>query len=474
MAAVAWHRRSPDDLRRHQARLLDEWIRREVVPANPWWRERLRVLDGRDPTSFRRVPIAVERDVAGLGGPGNPALLLLPDESTFKRTASGRELWAAAREVRGGGSEGRRAVIFRRYKPVHVHEAGVDRFLAVAWTRTDLDRLHLAGARLVEVLGLGADDGLVNAVPAGPTLRFWGLYHAALAARITALHPRGTGQAPLAPVLRALQLLPATVLAVPTSEARALLLGLRQRGAPARNLRTVLAVGPPPTAAERIVIAGAAEELSGRPVAVQAVWGPDAGRVLYGEAPTAPGDPAEATYGLLTSPDLELLEVIDPATGRPVEPGAGGELVITSLGWRGTALIRFATGTWVDGLVEGVAHPATGSTVPRLAPGIVEAAWQPRVDVGGTGRRVDLRRAYPVLSPEALAPLRPRSWSLKEIDGRLVLGLDVGNADTARITALARRVAEAVGVVPEVRVGRKTAALRPQVGLAGPSSGASA
>ncbi|NOX52932.1 MAG: phenylacetate--CoA ligase [Planctomycetes bacterium] len=43
-----------------------------------------------------------------------------------------------------------------------------------------------------------------------------------------------------------------------------------------------------------------------------------------------------------------IAEVIDPATGEPVEPGQIGELVITNLGRTGSPLIRYRTGDLVE------------------------------------------------------------------------------------------------------------------------------
>ncbi len=464
----AWHRRPAAVLARDRDRLLAEWIAREVRPFCPWWAERLG--DGKV-TGAADLEMAVatneEADVAGAGGPGNPALLIAADEVAFKRHASRRDLSQAAAEVGGHGVEGRRAAMLRRFKPVHVHEAGVDRVLAIAYTRTDLDRLHVAGRRLAEVLGLDSDDALVNAVPAGPTLAFWGLYHLALATRMTALHPRSPGLPAAAAVARALAMLPASVLAVPVGEAAALLDELAHRTAAVTSLRRVLVVGPPPEAAERRAIAMAGQVLAGHPVRVQAVWAPACSRVLYGEAPSAPDDPPEATYGLLTYPDLEHLEVRDPVTGEPVREGAGGELVVTSLGWRGTALLRVATGSWVAGLESRTPHPVSGSTVPRLAPHARDGAWQPEVTDGATRRRVDLRRAYAVMAGPRTSRLRVQAWSLKALDGELVLGLDCGVQDTAALRALAYALGDAVGVVPEVRLGTRTAYLEPRIGTAG-------
>lgn len=468
MADQGWDRRSVRARNREQDRLVREWLRTEVRPFSAWWAKRLREVDIRGADDLRLAPVLDEAEAAGAGGPGNPDLLVLPTEDGFKRHATRADLLAAARELRaGGGAAGRRAVLFRRYKPVHVQEAGVATLVSVAYTRTDLDRLHLAGARLMAVLGLGADDRLVSAVPAGPTVRFWGLYHAALAARMTALHPRGADQDPVRPVARALAQLPATVLAVPVAEALALLGGLADRDVDAPELRTVLTVGPPPPGATRAAIAAAAAALGAGEVRVQAVWAPDSARALWGECRPVSADPAEATYGLHTYPDLEVVGVRDVWTDGPAAPNTPGELELTSLGWRGTALVRFATGAWTAGLVTDVPCPTCARTVPRLAPDAVDGAWQPRVAAADGGRvRVDLRAAPAVLEP-ALSRLDARDWSLREVDGRLVLGLDLPGGNQPGVTDVALAIGTAVGVVPEVRLGSASAAARPQLGAAG-------
>ncbi len=450
---MAWDRLPVRTWRRERDRLLAEWLAREVRPFSAFWGRRLDGVPLRSAADLAALPAVEEAELAAAGGPGTPSLLLSPTEAGFKRHAGRAEVLAVAREVGRGGPGARRAALARRYKPVHVHEAGVAVLLAIASTRTDLDRLHLAGARLAEVLGLTSDDALVSAVPAGPDPRFWGLYHAALATRMTALHPVTIPSSAVAAVATALAMLPATVLAAPTARALDLLHGLAERGVRVPRLRTLLAVGPPPAAALRVALADEASALASAAVRVQAVWAPEASRALWGECRPRAADPAEAAYGLHTYPDLEVVSVRDPV--RDVEAGedAPGEVVLTSLGWRGTALVRHATGAWTGGLVESVPCPGCGRTVPRFAPAAADGAFQPRVRAReGRVVRVDLRRAAPALAPEAVARAGVRAWVLHADGDVLVLGLDGPRSGTREVVDLARRVGAAVGVVPEVRL----------------------
>jgi hypothetical protein len=190
-------------------------------------------------------------------------------------------------------------------------------------------------------------------------------------------------------------------------------------------------------------------------------------RTLWGECRPASADPDEATYGLHTYPDLEILQVRDVASGADAPEATPGEIVVTSLGWRGTALIRVATGAWTAGLNVSAPCPACGRTVPRLAPAGVDAAWQPRVRSarGGT-TRADLRAAHQVLTPDVLERMGVRDWSLRTHDGQLVLAVDAGS-NTQLLEQMAVRTGEVVGAPVALRVDPAGAAARPQVGAAG-------
>ena len=47
-----------------------------------------------------------------------------------------------------------------------------------------------------------------------------------------------------------------------------------------------------------------------------------------------------------------IIEIVDPETGRPVDPGREGELVLTNLGRWGSPLIRYRTGDLVRAAIE--------------------------------------------------------------------------------------------------------------------------
>ena len=260
-------------------------------------------------------------------------------------------------------------------RPTTYSFGGVGMVLPIASTRADLDLVARAGARLWQVLGLSAADVLVSAVPVEQRLGHVALSYAALGAGAPGLFP---GDDPLA-VAETLRMVPATVLAVQADGAAGFLDELLDTGSVPDmpdSVRTVLLVGGP-TDAERAEVA---ELLPGR--RVLGVWGPPDGRVLYGES--------RAGDGYVTYPDLEVLDVVDPDTGAPVDGREGGELVLTQLGFRGSALVRWRTGTLLEAPIS-TGTAADGRTVPRLPSDLVPEGLVPLVELAGRTRPVDLR-----------------------------------------------------------------------------------
>ena len=391
--SAPWDRRTPDEHQRVAALTLSSWLP-AATSFSAYWSHRTTELGAHpdlltsadDLLRFRPVR---EDDIRDVGGPGCPALLMRPTQDQVKARGSSSVLMSMANAIRREGGDGERRAILQEYKPIHIHRGGVEDDLAIAYSRSDLDRLHRCGARAASVLGLDDADYLVSAVPSGPRLDWWGVYHLALGASMLALHPRGAGDE-LDRTIESFGLLPTTVVAVPLDEAAALANLLVEYGEEVPRVHTVLTVGPPPDDATRAEIeeawraAGANEDH----LVVRALYAPSEARALWAE-------PRESPTGLVTYPDLEALEVVDALTGEPSE--GGGDLTITTAGWHGTALIRYQTGVYVDGIDR--TPDASGITAPRIVGGVVPAAWQPDVTRrDGTAGHVDFRAAGDVLS----------------------------------------------------------------------------
>lgn len=375
-------------------RALAQWLP-AATSFSAHWADRARALGAEpgslsSPADLGRFTPSREADVRGVGGPGSPALLMRPTQAQVRARATSSTLFGIARRVRRDGREGERRAVLEEYKPIHVHRGGADDDLAIAYSRSDLDRMHRCGARAARVLGLDDADYMVSAVPAGPRLPFWSVYHLALGASILALHPRGAGDE-LERVVDSFPLLPTTVVAVRVEEAIQLASLLVEYGVEAPRVHTIVTVGAPPDDDTRAAIrdawraAGAAEG----DLVVRALFAPPEARTMWAE-------PRAEPTGLVTYPDLEWLEAVDGLTGEVSDDA--GDLTVTTMGWHGTALVRYQTGTYIEG-IERSPCPASGITAPRIVGPVIERAWQPEVtDEDGVQRHFDFRTAGVVLA----------------------------------------------------------------------------
>ncbi len=455
-----WDRRSDDDRARIEAATLARWLPAAVTAA-PFHAARVGEVDDRllvDRRGLQRLAPTRERDLLA-DGAGGASAVLRPNEQQVKATADDRVIVGIARAIRRDAAGGKRDAIVREYRPLQLHRGGVAGDLLVASTRSDLDRQHRTGARAATVLGLRDDDVLVSAVPAAPTLDHLGVVHLATGAGLTALHARGVGD-DLASVAAAAARIAVTVLVVLADEAAVLAALLREARTELRELRTVVSVGPPPTDEQRAAtIAEFQRAGAGPEVDLLALWGPSAGRSLWAEC-------AEGR-GLHTYPDLEVLEVLDPLTGRVTD--RDGDLTLTTAGWHGTAHLRFQTGTWVDPLATGPC-PACGRDVPRLVGDLVPHAWElPVVLDGGVQGTADLRGIAAVVATTPWvtawrAELRgpdarvPRDRLVVELAG------DGPGSDAGR---LERALGAATGLTPEVIAGVRADELTRGIDAAG-------
>lgn len=362
-----------------------------IGPFSPFWRARLSAL-GRTSrqvasvSALEQLPAAGERDLCPDGDPAGAAALVLQTlERGYALHAEGPALRTALwRRCTSPGSY--RSLIETETRPTSFVFAGQALRFPIASTRSDLDVVTRVGARLWRVLGLSRTDVVVSALPAASSALVQGLSLAALGAGSPLLAPGDD----LGDVLDALRAAEATVLVVPATGGAAVLRRLGEAGAALSTLTTILVAGPPDEQ-ERVLIEEAMSSgLRGRAVSL-AVHAPDGHRLLWGECRQSAG-----RTGLHTYPDLEVVDIVDPETGEAAGSDGPGEVVLSQLGLRGSALLRWRTGDLASGIDEQTC-PSCRRTVPR----VIEprgGALVPRLSLRTGTRAVDLRAVASALS----------------------------------------------------------------------------
>lgn len=321
----------PTRVRLEQDRRLAVYLRNEVIPFSDAHRARLEaaglsgaVVRGADDLAAL-TPLRLEEM-------GDPAELVLRPHSDDIRRGGDRSLtvrllWA---QLTGRLASFDATFIDPLYKPVHwVLDGGVP----VGSSAEDVDRLGEIGRRWLESAGITTADALVSIVPPRPTTAFWQLTFGARRGGLPALHldPSATAEEVLA--------LAPTVLAGAPADL-AVLLGSRRGSMTFAAVHTVLVLGAPLSEKGREKLLS---YLSPK-TAVLNAWCPPGVRSLWGEC--------RGQTGLHTWPATELIQEVD------------GQLVWTSVGWRGTVFLRLATG--VTGRVDRDRCPTCRRTSPRV------------------------------------------------------------------------------------------------------------
>lgn len=389
-----------------------------IGPHSPYWKERLATL-GLDPSGIAssedlaRVPAVCERDIAATGDPAEFGSLVLRIPDHWAQHAEGPLLRRALLD-RLRDRDGYQRVLLSDFRPTTFFAAGLGMDYLLGATRGDLDLMARAGARLFAVLGISTTDSLLIAVRPNRTVLYRGLVLAALASGVPALTVGPEGLA------EAIRLVPATVLAADSRRLADVIEELASSDADLSQLRLALALGAP-SEEDRLAAEQSLADAGAAPGAmVLAVHAPAGARVLWAECAQAPS----GARSFHTYPDLEVVQMCDPDTGENYVGEGPAEPVLTQLGFRGSALVRWRTGDVAEAGLLGPPCPGCGRTVPRI-PSERLRAGALVADVNGF--RTDLRAVAAVVSgrPEVLEWVLSVGRRRRDGAGRLTVHLSV-------------------------------------------------
>ncbi len=238
-------------------------------------------------------------------------------------------------------------------------------------TQHDLDNVTSAGRRLMEVCGARHEFRLLNAFPFAPHLAFWFTHYAGISFGVLNVSTGGGKVLGTEGNLRLIKKLnPDAIIGVPT-----FIYHLLQQAVDAKvrceKLKRIVLGGEKTSDGLRRKLFDLAAGLGARDVDVLATYGFTESKLAWAECPF-PHDQEPGGYHLY--PDLAIIEIIDPKTGRAVPSGQPGEIVFTPLDARGTVVLRYRTGDFIDGGLVYEACPHCGRTLPRLVGNISRAS----------------------------------------------------------------------------------------------------
>jgi phenylacetate-CoA ligase len=369
-----WQQLPETEIRRLQAEKLRHYLRDVVIPFSPHYRELFRA-HGLDTGSIRTLD-----DLQLLPFTEKSDLLPTPEyPERFKEfilTPVRETLAHRPKTIVRAALHGRKQVedeLAAEFRPVSMFftTGRSAEPLPFLLTRHDLDKLTSASRRLMEVCGAQPEFRMLNAFPFAPHLAFWFTYYAGISFGVLSVSSGGGKVMGTEGNLRLMRKLnPDAIAGVPTFIYHLLQQAIEGK-VRCENLKVIALGGEKTSDGLRRKLHDMAGELGARKVNVLSIYGFTEGKLAWAECPF-PHDQSPSGHHLY--PDLAIVEIVDPKTGEIVPPNHPGEIVFTPLDARGTVVLRYRTGDYIDGGLTYEPCPYCGRSVPRLVGKISRAS----------------------------------------------------------------------------------------------------
>jgi phenylacetate-coenzyme A ligase PaaK-like adenylate-forming protein len=361
-----WQQLTESDVRRLQVAQLRQYLRNVVLPFSAHYRRIFNELSltADSITSLqdlRQIPFTSKADL--LSTAENPQrfkdFILIPDEKvlTHRPGTIVRALMHGREQVRRGFES--------EFRPIFMtfttgRSAEPTPFL---FTQHDIGNLGTAARRVVEICAARREDRLLNTLPFAPHLAFWLAHYAGTEGCVMTLSSGGGKVMGTEGNLRHIRKFkPDVLIGIPTFVYH-LLTQAADEGIRCENLRLIVLAGEKVSDGLRMKLRDLARELGAGNVNILATYGFTEAKQAWPECPY-PQDGAPSGYHIY--PDLALIEIVDPRTGEILPPGTPGEIVFTPLDARGSVVLRYRTGDYIDGGLTYERCPHCGRSLPRL------------------------------------------------------------------------------------------------------------
>ncbi|MBI3115068.1 MAG: AMP-binding protein [Candidatus Kerfeldbacteria bacterium] len=277
------------------------------------------------------------------------------------------------------------------FRPVHVHFTTGRSALPTTFVNTnyDLELLKESGRRLLDVIRVPNDVTAINGFPYSPHLAFWLGYYAPVAVNMTSLATGGGKIMGTQKILDALERTKAALAMFIPGYCYHILRQAVADGRDLSSLKTLVFGGERVSDGLRQRVQELTTKLGATDVKILATY-------AMTECKTAWIQCSEHT-GYHLYPDLGYVELVNKE-GKRAKDGEPGEVVYSTLDWRGSVVMRYRTGDLAKGIEWG-SCPGCGKTVPRIFPDIQRKSEVKEFNLAKLkGVLVNLNNVYPLLS----------------------------------------------------------------------------
>lgn len=354
-----WENASRDEQHHRQGKQLARFLRESVQPFSPYYSALFREhgVDARDIRGVEDLQKLPFTSKANLRNPRD--FVLTPDADVLKR-----RLGTILTAVRHGAA-GAKKRLEREWRPVLMTSTTGRSAAPVPffYTRYELDMLEEGGRRMMVLCKSDPAYRHVNAFPFAPHLAFWLAHHASLGFNTFMLSTGGgksMGTEGNAKLIDRID--PDAIISMPTFLYHLLQYG-ESTGSRWTKLKRLVLGGEKVPLGMRRKLRALCASLGSPDASIISTYGFTEAKVAWTEC-CVPANTQPTGFHLY--PDMGILEIIDPATGKVVPDGHGGEIVYTPIDARGSVVLRYRTGDVTDGGIRYEACPVCGRTCPRL------------------------------------------------------------------------------------------------------------
>ncbi len=369
-----WRNRSRDEMKEYQLVKLRAFLSNKVLPYNAFYRHRFEQA-GLKPERLRtfadlqRIPLMDKSDfVVSAESPDNyMRVVLQPDEKAISETltlgAKAKMLLAAT----GGRSV--QDQVLDEYSPVHLTftTGRSANATPVIYSKLDIEVLKAAARRMFALAGISRKhDRAINVFPYAPHLAFWQTVFAGFEAGLLCVSTGGGRAMGSQGALRLIGAMKPTVLIGTPGYVYHLIQLAQEADMRFPHVRSIVLGAERVNDAYRAKLKENLANCGAENVRIVATYGITEAKKAWIQC--------SEEGRIVTYPDMDIFEIIDPATGKQVAEGEPGELVLTMLSGSGSVFIRYRTGDIVQGGVVYEYCPAINSLAPLLDVNIKRAS----------------------------------------------------------------------------------------------------
>lgn len=355
-----WHSLDKKALRTWQMLKLRRYLADTVLPFSARYgrlfnEQGISARQLREFGDLGRIPFSAKEDLLK----GAREFVLAPDERVLKRRP-GNIIGALTR-----GREAVREELEREFRPLMMtsttgRSAEPAPFIYTAY---DVKTLSVAGARVMRICGARREMRMLNMFPFAPHLAFWQTHYAGMEFGVFMVSTgggKGLGTEGNLRIMRTVG--PDVIIGMPTFVYH-VLCAAAEDGVRCEKLSKIVLGGEKAPVGMRRRLRALAMQLGAKNVDVLPTYGFTEAKMAW---PQCACEQEQESSGYHLSPDLGIVEVIDPVTGEQVAEGEAGEIVWTPLEARGSVVLRYRTGDIVSGGIVYGKCPHCGRNMPRL------------------------------------------------------------------------------------------------------------